>query len=107
MGARRGSRRRDSVDLTVMTAVKLAVDPAQPAESAVERLLRVPPGGHLLRRARARVAAALSAHPSPAGERALGFLDAALARTVDVPDRGAGTTAHPDRRVVAGDVVHA
>lgn len=106
MGARRHPRRRDSVDVALVTVLRLAADPTRPAESAAEQLLREPPRLHLLRRTRARVAAALATHPSLVGERALGILDAALARSIGVPDRAPGAAAYLDL-VGSGDVVHA
>lgn len=107
MGARSTPRRRDGVDVALVTVLRLAADLTRPIESAAEQLLEEPPRGQHLRRARARVAAALAAHPSRVGERALGILDTAIARSAVLPDQPTGTTAGPDHVPGASDVVHA
>lgn len=106
MGAGRSSRRLDSVDVTMTKVLRLAADPARSTESSVEQLFHHPVRAHLLRRARARVAAAMATHRSIVGEQALRILDVALART-DAPEPTGWTAAHLDRLARARDVAHA
>lgn len=104
MGTRRTVRRWGTVDRAVATVLRLAADPKRSTEAAADQLLRWPSGGHLLRRVRVRVAAALTTHPSLVGERALGILDVALARVGGPADR---PPAFPDHHAGGDDVVPA